>query len=219
MSDPSKYTAVAHADLEILDPISAQKLDEAVSALELSKASRALDLGCGKGAWVKAIAAKYGCESIGVDRSPSLVAAARDPNVKVGDAKDFLAGTWDAIACIGASHIFGDAESTVAAIVPHLAPGGRLVLGEGYWRREPDPEYISPPSAARATSSTPCPSSSVSAPRTTSCRRTSPSPARTTSIATNGPTPARSSVSRGRTRSIRMVGPSSNAVARGGTGT
>jgi SAM-dependent methyltransferase len=140
--DPSKYTAVAHADLEILDPISAQKLDDAVAALELQPSSRALDLGCGKGAWVKAVAARWRCESIGVDRSPSLVDAARDPNVKVGDAKDFLSGTWDAIACIGASHIFGDAERTLAALVPHLAPTGRLVLGEGYWRREPDPDYL-----------------------------------------------------------------------------
>ncbi|MGZ3477578.1 MAG: SAM-dependent methyltransferase, partial [Polyangiales bacterium] len=142
--DPSKYTTVGHRDLDILNPVSSPKLDAAIEALELSRSSRALDLGCGKGALVARIERKFSCESIGVDRSPALVDAARNPNVKVGDAKEFLAhgGLWDAIACVGSSHIFGDAASTLAAIVPHLAPNGRVLLGEGYWRREPAPEYL-----------------------------------------------------------------------------
>jgi SAM-dependent methyltransferase len=142
LNDPSKYTAVAHRHLEILSPISPSKLDDAASALELSRASRALDLGCGKGALVKRIGQLFGCESIGVDRSPALVAAAADPRVRVGDARELLAGSWDAIACVGASHIFGDVEATLAALARHLAPDGRILLGDAYWRREPDPEYL-----------------------------------------------------------------------------
>jgi SAM-dependent methyltransferase len=68
---------------------------------------------------------------------------------------DFLARrgpdgeTFDAVLCIGASHAVGTPRETPARLAQLLAPGGALLLGEGYWRSEPAPEYLGLLGAAR----------------------------------------------------------------------
>jgi SAM-dependent methyltransferase len=144
-TDPSKYTVVGHHDLAILNPIGSGKLDDLVDALELDPTARVLDVGCGKGELLARVAARWGCTCVGVDLSPALIAHARQHRgveAHVGDGKAFVSGTWDVIACVGSSHIFGDLRATVAALTPHLAERGALVLGEGYWRKPPDPAYL-----------------------------------------------------------------------------
>ncbi len=49
---------------------------------------------------------------------------------------------FDAVLCIGASHAVGTPREAPGRLVQLLAPGGALLLGEGYWRSEPAPEYL-----------------------------------------------------------------------------
>jgi hypothetical protein len=44
---------------------------------------------------------------------------------------------YDLVLSVGASHALGGLLPTLAAAGQHLAPGGQLLLGEGYWQREP----------------------------------------------------------------------------------
>lgn len=104
-----------------------------------------VDLGCGKGDLVSRVARRFGCRAVGVDRSPGLIGAAtRDHagELVASDAATFALDGFDVRACIGAGAIFGDARATLAALSKGLPNEGRIVLGEGYWRREPDPEYL-----------------------------------------------------------------------------
>lgn len=44
--------------------------------------------------------------------------------------------------CVGSTHAFGGLPATLAAARGHLAPGGRVLVGDGYWEREPSAEAV-----------------------------------------------------------------------------
>ncbi|GAA3505580.1 hypothetical protein GCM10019016_126930 [Streptomyces prasinosporus] len=44
--------------------------------------------------------------------------------------------------CVGATHAFGGLLPTLAAARQHLAPGGRVLVGDGFWDRAPSPEAV-----------------------------------------------------------------------------
>jgi hypothetical protein len=46
-------------------------------------------------------------------------------------------GAYDLAACVGASFIWGSFGPALAAMRPALRPGGRVVIGEPYWRSAP----------------------------------------------------------------------------------
>jgi len=51
-------------------------------------------------------------------------------------------GPFAAALCVGATHAFGGYRPTLAALSRLVRPGGTIVVGEGFWRRRPDPEYL-----------------------------------------------------------------------------
>ncbi len=51
-------------------------------------------------------------------------------------------GCFDLAACIGASWIFGGHRGTLAALVKMAARESWIVVGEPYWRHEPESEYL-----------------------------------------------------------------------------
>ncbi|GAA3813121.1 class I SAM-dependent methyltransferase [Amycolatopsis tucumanensis] len=140
---------LAHSD----HPIAAPLGDAAVSAL-LERAlprgdERLLDLGCGGGEWLlRALALAPGATAEGVDVSePALDHARREAErrglagrltLHQSDAAGFVPEQpADVVFCVGATHAFGGLLPALAAVRKVLAPGGRVVVGEGYWEREP----------------------------------------------------------------------------------
>lgn len=90
---------------------------------------RVLDLGCGDGVLtLKLIEA--GCDVIGVDADPAMVAAAcaKGIDARVGDARtlDFT-GEFDAVFTNAALHWVGQPEVVTAGVKRALKPGGRYV--------------------------------------------------------------------------------------------
>lgn len=144
----SAYTAVGHRDLGILNPLPAETFDRAVDTLSLTHDSRVIDFGCGKGDLLRRLVARFGCHAEGVDISSQFIEHARDalPSARftVGDARTHVyeRGTYDVAACVGASHAFGETTDALNALTRAVKPHGIVLLGEGYWRREPDPEYL-----------------------------------------------------------------------------
>ncbi|MER6985049.1 SAM-dependent methyltransferase, partial [Streptomyces carpinensis] len=47
---------------------------------------------------------------------------------------------FDLVLSVGATHAFGGLLPTLAAAREHLAPGGRVLIGDGFWDREPSQE-------------------------------------------------------------------------------
>ena len=102
-----------------------------------------LDAGCGTGR-VAAELARRGVAVVGIDRDPSMIAAARRlaPGVRfevLDVAEADLGERFDLVVMAGNVPLFtpeGTQEALVAGCARHLGPGGRLVagfqLGRGY---------------------------------------------------------------------------------------
>ncbi|MBW5482524.1 SAM-dependent methyltransferase [Streptomyces bambusae] len=116
--------------------------------------ARALDLGCGQAEWLlRTLAAHPHATADGVDISgPALDAASAAAEARgLADrltlhqvpAADYAAPTpYDLVLSIGSVHAFGGLLPTLDAARAHLAPGGHVLIGDGYWEREPSPEAV-----------------------------------------------------------------------------
>jgi SAM-dependent methyltransferase len=92
-----------------------------------------LDIGCGDGALTERIAA-LGADVVGVDSSPSLVAAARARGlvVELCDAQELAyEGEFDAVFSNAALHWMRDPDAVIAGVHRALVPGGRFVAEFG----------------------------------------------------------------------------------------
>ncbi|MER7049183.1 SAM-dependent methyltransferase [Streptomyces jumonjinensis] len=143
-------SAVAHGD----HPIAAPLADDSVARL-LDRAlprgdERLLDLGCGQGAWLeRAVRGRPGLRAEGVDIDAAALDRATERFAReglggqillhAGNAREFTpADRFDLVLCVGATHAFGGLLPTLEAARAHLAPGGSVLIGEGFWEREPD---------------------------------------------------------------------------------
>jgi SAM-dependent methyltransferase len=50
--------------------------------------------------------------------------------------------SFDLVLCVGSTQPFGGLRGTLRALDRLVVPGGRALIGEGYWRRAPDPKYL-----------------------------------------------------------------------------
>ena len=110
--------------------------DLATPVLELLAAQsgeRILDLGCGDGVISKELA-DFGCDMVGIDASPDLVAAAkaRGVNASVLDATAMsFSEEFDAVFSNAVLHWIKDADEVIGRVFTALKPGGRFVAELG----------------------------------------------------------------------------------------
>ncbi len=153
--DRQQISRLAHAD----HPIAAPLDDASVRGL-LARAvprgdARVLDLGCGGGGeWLlRALTEHPRLTAEGVDVSEVPLAHARAAADRLGvtdrlvlhheDAARFTAPhRFDLVLCVGATHAFGGLPAALAAAREHLAPGGRVLVGDGFWDGEPSAEAV-----------------------------------------------------------------------------
>lgn len=113
---------------------------------------RVLDLGCGGGEWLlRSLATRPHLHAEGVDISEDALAQAHRAASHLGvrerlvlhhrAAADFVSSqSFDLVLSVGAAHAFGGLLPTLAAVREHLAPGGRVLIGEGFWDSPPSPQ-------------------------------------------------------------------------------
>jgi SAM-dependent methyltransferase len=136
--DRSDYTRIAHTGMSIMNPIPAAKLDEVVELLELPARGRVVDLGCGKGDLLARIATRYDVDAVGIDRDAKLLAEVPPGiNVIVADIETWSRGraAFDLVASVGS-------PARLSSLASLVRPGGLVLDGQGYWRRQPSPEYL-----------------------------------------------------------------------------
>ncbi|MEU8437496.1 class I SAM-dependent methyltransferase [Streptomyces sp. NPDC029216] len=149
-----QISRLAHTDHPIKSPID----DESVTRLlqhGLPRGNeRVLDLGCGGGEWLlRALAAHPELHAEGVDISEGDLATAREASIRLGvqdrlelhrqEAEGFSSPhAFDLVLCVGSTHALGGLLPTLAAARKYLAPGGRVLIGDGFWSGQPSPEAV-----------------------------------------------------------------------------
>jgi protein-L-isoaspartate O-methyltransferase len=153
--DKWKFFDITHREHVFCNPMSVEKFEELVTLLRLEPDARILEIATGKGEFIVRMAERYDVQGVGVDLSPYCVADARRklreraPDAQLHflemDGADYepeQPHSFDLAACIGASWIYGGHRATLRALNGMVAPGGRIVVGEPYWRRGPAQEYL-----------------------------------------------------------------------------
>lgn len=103
--------------------------------LAVKPGERVLDVGCGTGQLTDEIASS-GADTVGIDFSPEMIAAARKnfPRLKfelLDVAAMPFAGDFDAVFSNASLHWVSDQKGAIAAISRCLKPGGRFVFEMG----------------------------------------------------------------------------------------
>lgn len=150
--DLPRIFTIRESSHRIHNPLTAGKLAALGRALRLAPGTRVLDLASGSGELLCTWARDHGITGTGVDISTVFTerARARAAELGVADQVEFVHGDASGhvadepvglAACVGATWIGGGVAGTVALLAGSLAPGGLMLIGEPYWRREvPDQE-------------------------------------------------------------------------------
>lgn len=147
MDLPRSFT-IRESGHRVHNPFDEQKLAILGRALRPAPGSSVLDLACGTGELLCTWARDHQLTGTGVDISTVFIggAEARARELGVADRVTFVHGDAaghvadepvDIAACVGATWIGGGMPGTVELLRRSLAPGGTLLIGEPYWRREP----------------------------------------------------------------------------------
>lgn len=135
-------------------PLSEARAARLIGRLTQAHAATVLDIGCGWGElMLRILAAAPDAIGVGLDTDEGDLARGRD-NAKTRGLEDRVTfvrasgvgitrGPADLVLCVGASHALSDAqppEHTAAALQALrrlVTPGGRVLLGDGFWHRPP----------------------------------------------------------------------------------
>jgi SAM-dependent methyltransferase len=141
--------------LELLNPTSTSKILTVGQMLGLKPGSRIIDFGCGNGEVLALWAEKFGISGVGIDVREHACQRARQKmkhkglsdRIEIvcasGSEYRFEPHRFEAALCVGATFIWGGYEPTIRAMRDAITTGGKLVIGEPYWLKEPvPPEYL-----------------------------------------------------------------------------
>ena len=149
--DRRQLSRLAHRDHPVAAPLDDASVGRLLTLALPRGDERVLDLGCGEAAWLlRALTDRPEVHGTGVDVSPVALAGTREAAAAAGlterltlhedDAARFTAPhAFDLVAVVGATHAFGGLLPALAAARAHLAPGGRVLVGEGFWECAPSP--------------------------------------------------------------------------------
>jgi cyclopropane fatty-acyl-phospholipid synthase-like methyltransferase len=129
-------------------PLSQEHATLLLDRLDASRGKSWLDLGCGWGELLlRALASgPAGATGHGVDLDDGLLERGREQAKERGlaDRVTFEAGdagdvdrTAERVLCIGSSHTLGGTGQMFDILAARVAPGGRVLVGDACWEREP----------------------------------------------------------------------------------
>ncbi len=142
---------IAERDLEIINPISAEKILAIGRMAGMAPGKTILDFGCGYAEPLTLWAKNYGVSGMGIDIRPKAIEHARlkiqqrglSDRLQViqgnGAAYQFEPGRYDYAACIGATFIWDSYQAALAAMKQAIRPAGKLLVGEVYWLKDTVP--------------------------------------------------------------------------------
>ena len=155
LMDIWKYYDITHKKHLVCNPMSQSKFESLFSLLNLKPNSKVLDIACGKGEPLVRLAELSNTSGVGVDISPYFIKDCekkkneRVPNSDIKllemDGAKYKSENnelFDLTMCIGACFVYGGLIGTIIALKKMTKPGGMIIIGEPYWLKEPDDEYL-----------------------------------------------------------------------------
>jgi cyclopropane fatty-acyl-phospholipid synthase-like methyltransferase len=153
-----------HLDLTFMAPLSERRAATLVDFIARNSPATVTDIGCGWAEFlVRILQAAPDATGVGIDLQEDAIAQARllarqravegRVTLSVGDAKNLLPASSDAVVCVGASQIWGppvearmplDYRSALRALRALLRKGGCAIYGEGIWTATPTREAVAP---------------------------------------------------------------------------
>ncbi|WP_059173346.1 cyclopropane-fatty-acyl-phospholipid synthase family protein [Bacillus sp. FJAT-27445] len=153
--DRNKFSAIAHKNHSLYNPINVTKLNKVMELLSLTANDKVIDIGAGKGELLLQISKKYSSHCVAIEQYSGFIEQLEknaknrgiQNNVEVinQDAKTAiktLNQEFSVGICIGSSHALGGYRNTIESLKNIVVKGGYIVLGELYWRKKPDDEYL-----------------------------------------------------------------------------
>jgi SAM-dependent methyltransferase len=121
--------------------VSVEELEEDIPRLQLSRASRLLDLGCGPGGPLTFVTSRVRCQSTGMDVSANAIAAGKTRAAALGIAElvtlfvedlnqpiPFDHGSFDAVMSLDVVLHLRDRAEVFREVARVLIPGGRFLF-------------------------------------------------------------------------------------------
>jgi SAM-dependent methyltransferase len=153
--DIRKFFDITHREHILCNPMSVEKFMELIDLLRLRSEDRVLEIATGKGEFIIRLAEQYNIGGIGVDISPYYISDAkkkhqqRIPNAQLSfvemNGADYKPEEWesyDLVACIGASWIYGGHRETLRVLNEMAASRSWIIVGEPYWQQEPTADFL-----------------------------------------------------------------------------
>jgi precorrin-6B methylase 2 len=151
----NKFSVIAHGNHEICNPISKEKLRVTLDRIPFSNGEKVLDIGAGKCGVLIDLIERHNVVGTAIEIEEDFIKAARenagqriDPGrlrIANDDAKKVIGDldeVFDAAICLGATHALGSYRLTLEKMSEVVKTGGYLLVGEGYWKREPEATYL-----------------------------------------------------------------------------
>ncbi len=136
--------------LDFNAPMSGGLADSLAGRLARVSPKSVVDVGCGWGELLlRLLKASPETQGLGVDEDELGLERGRRNAAAAGVAgrvrfvtamPTFDAGLPDVVICVGSDHIFGTQQAALADLHSMLSPGGRLLLGTGFWESPPTEE-------------------------------------------------------------------------------
>lgn len=148
-----KFSTIAHTDHTFCCPISEDKAQQLLALLEPIPSYPILDVGCGKGEFLIKLCTRYDVRGVGVDTNNTFLQTARKQaqlrlhSEQINFIETAIAdyqpeSLFSGVICVGATHAYGSYRATLQACSTLVVSGGFILIGEGYWKREPSSEYL-----------------------------------------------------------------------------
>jgi uncharacterized protein YhfF/cyclopropane fatty-acyl-phospholipid synthase-like methyltransferase len=149
----ARYSRIAHGLLPVCAPLDQKDVHEVLGLLPLSAQSRVLDVGCGRAATLIDLVHARGVRGTGVDFDAEALRIARASAEARGCAAQLTLiesraldvafdEPFDLTLCVGSSHALGGRTKALEHLARWTRPGAYALLGEGFWKRDPDPAYL-----------------------------------------------------------------------------
>ncbi|MBN8598557.1 MAG: class I SAM-dependent methyltransferase [Planctomycetes bacterium] len=163
--DRARFSALAHTSHSYCNPISSESIEHALDLIAAAHSlpsapplASALDIACGKAELLIRLLERFPAplRSLGLDNSHFMLDEARARakarnvadrlNLRLTDAEHVVpllpGASFDFVSCIGSSHALHDKHRAMEQMARLVTTRGHILLGEGYWKKKPDPAYL-----------------------------------------------------------------------------